>query len=671
MIRHELRWALLGGLLGLSIVFLPGCPKKCGPGNCAGCCNAKNECTQAGDTTACGLSGVACSACADGQACTEGTCVTASVDDGGVDAGPGPCVRDDDCRYLNEGDVCDTSTGKCIPGRGCANSYECQVNDPNDPCYMFGGQCRCDTHDAPDSGGVYNYTGTCRRRLGPCDQCQDSTQCGDDVVLFGPPGVGAAKCLSLPNDDGGAKYCLYQMVGQCACGTSAYVPASGSNYTMCKPQTDSCQSVGCNTDKQCSSGNVCTVNQPDAGIGACGGVCVPRCRWSFTPPAGLVAPGCPPGQTCWVDSANLDPTSVYYGSGRCKPPCADNTDCQLSSANPFGGTNLKCAGEKLTGGGLSDLRCRANGECMDNAECPELPNTQPYLGYCNRGSFQCKTDCRVGQDPVTGQGYSDCRLPYACRPDGGANTCIKMSCHEQGGAAIACSRSYYCCGDDKNGDGTADPCPPTGQDDVGCYPAPIPPFCTTCQSNADCANPANPTWMTCANGSKSPNCSTLPPICVYAGDKGGQQGVSICAPATYNDQSVVAGTVTRKSSLGCPMGYQVTFLEPDFVNGGTYCGGGVDCCASDADCQKGGAVNGHCGPDPTSPLPDGGTRKACLCTVGGTNPDCPIDGDAGITTVCRTGVAGQTEACILSVVCMPTPGLTYQPSGPPVYGCGL
>ena len=62
-----------------------------------------------------------------------------------------------------------------------------------------------------------------------------------------------------------------------------------------------------------------------------------------------------PGETCWVDSANLDPSSNYYGSGRCKPACQGDTDCKRSAGNPFGGDNLKCAGEKLADGTTRDL----------------------------------------------------------------------------------------------------------------------------------------------------------------------------------------------------------------------------------------------------------------------------------------------------------------------------
>ncbi len=319
------------------------------------------------------------------------------------------CFRDDDCRA--NGQVCDTATGRCIPGRGCATNTECQFLDPADPCFLAGDQCRCDLNDGPTG-----FAGTCRRRLGVCDRCTEDSQCGNDVIIFGPPtGTGAGRCLPFMGDPSGARYCRRQRVGQCACG---FID-DGTGY--CAPQANSCAMIGCNTDAQCSSGSVCTVSRPDAGTGACAGVCVPRCRWDFARQE-LATPGCPPGQTCWVDSANLSPVSIFYGAGRCRPPCTSTMDCALSASNPFGGTNLVCAPEN-SGGTFTANRCRASGFCMDDAECPQQPPTAPARGYCDRATRTCNTDCRLGVDPVTGVPWNDCRAPYTCVSDGGMASC--------------------------------------------------------------------------------------------------------------------------------------------------------------------------------------------------------------------------------------------------------
>ena len=77
--------------------------------------------------------------------------------------------------------------------------------------------------------------GTCRLRKGPCEECIADSECGSDVVIFGPPdGIGAGRCKTLPNDMSGKKYCSYQRVGQCACGTID----DGTGF--CRPQSNSC-----------------------------------------------------------------------------------------------------------------------------------------------------------------------------------------------------------------------------------------------------------------------------------------------------------------------------------------------------------------------------------------------------------------------------------------------
>lgn len=665
MNSRQFQWALLGAAMGLVIAVTPGCTKKCGPDNCTGCCASETECVTSITTAACGQGGSACAVCGVDQLCEGGQCVTpvvdAGMDDAGlVDAGPPPCTNDFDCLPLQNGSVCDFSTGQCVQGPGCNFDSDCQSLVAEDKCYKYGQQCICDTRDKPQGT---SFQGVCRLRKGACEECEINRECGDDSLIFGPPeGIGAGKCAQLMGDMSGKKYCLYQRVGQCACGTID----DGTGY--CKPQSNSCDQVGCNVDKDCSSGSVCTVNQPDAGVASCGGICVPRCRWDFLTKQ-LIAPGCGPGLTCWVDSANLDPTSIYYGSGRCKPPCQNDNDCKAGAGNPFGGDNLKCAGEQLAGGGTSAKRCRANGECMDNNECPELPNDQPYLGYCDRAAFTCETDCRPGQDPVTGLPFKDCRTPYACAVDGGTNYCRLQTCVEQGGAGVACAQGEYCCGEDKNRDGTADPCPPPAdRNAAGCYKAPVPPFCTTCMSSDECANPNLPAWLSggnaCANGSKAPSCSPLPPRCMTI-PVGMMAQINVCAPATWNDTTLDSlGRI--KSDLGCPVNYNESYLRIDRAEQSD------NYCETNDDCNVG-TDAGSCEPDPELRLMDGGLLKSCRCTAG--NPgtpargQCPNDPDAGIISECRTGVAGQRLSCIETVVCTPSAVILTSPTD--MYGCGL
>ncbi len=333
----------------------------------------------------------------------------AAVTDAGFDAGVpdagSRCRVDFDCGAHQ---ICNATTGACVTGPTCTSDFNCQSLDPQDRCYRYGQQCTCDT--SAQGGGV------CRLRKGPCEECTSDSQCGSDAIIFGPPdGAGAGRCLELPSDPSGKKYCRYQRVGSCACGRVN----DGTDY--CRPLSNTCGTPGCNVDRECPGGTVCSVKLPISST--CGGSCVPRCRWDFATRS-LAAPGCPAGESCWVDSANLDPSAIAYGTGHCKPPCSSTTDCQASSTNPFGGTNLTCASELLATGTQSPRRCRANGACMDTLECPAPAPGQPNLGYCDPASFTCHADCRTGTEPSTGLPFPDCRPPSTCVVGTVSNTCL-------------------------------------------------------------------------------------------------------------------------------------------------------------------------------------------------------------------------------------------------------
>jgi hypothetical protein len=76
----------------------------CGPQNCAGCCDANNNC-QAGDTSmACGLGGQMCDVCPPTASCTTGTCQAATC-------GPANCTGCCDGNNVCEPGFLDTDCG--------------------------------------------------------------------------------------------------------------------------------------------------------------------------------------------------------------------------------------------------------------------------------------------------------------------------------------------------------------------------------------------------------------------------------------------------------------------------------------------------------------------------------------------------------------------------------
>ncbi|MBL8956296.1 MAG: hypothetical protein JNK82_36320 [Myxococcaceae bacterium] len=597
----------------------------------------------------------------------------------------GKCAQDDDCSALGKtGRRCLETTGKCsaVGVQACNTDPNCNTSpDFDNYCFTGGIQCRCVIE--PNDAGAQ---GVCHRRNAQCTECTTAAQCGT-APHFEPQG----DCRTIAGDASGKKYCLYRRMGQCACGY--FQDMNG----FCAPEAPrTCANPGCIADKDCPGGSVCNTAR-------C--ACEPRCRWDFNRKE-IAAPGCPPGQTCWVDSENLDPQSVYYGSGRCRPPCANDTECQYDQmTNPNGGTNLRCAGEKLTGGGLSEKRCRAVGDCMDNLECTPPPDTQPYLGYCDRGTFTCHDmDCRTGNDPITGTPYKDCRMPFACRQMAGNGTCVLQNCAEQGGAQRACSIGNMCCGDDKTNNDAGDNCPaPSEQNEVGCYRAPSPPYCKSCSFDCDSmtgvcnilqdCDTGVPSYLSsggtdnCTNGSKSPSCALwpngtpMPNVChVYKRDQSaiGQVFYGFCQASTHNDLTVKANGVSAAQNA-CPAVFSAAWhpvLSPPTVRGLVTAGlvnQNDNYCNEDSDCQLGGADAGRCVETALIPVRmDGTRRKACLCNAGSTG-QCPNDPDAGVISFCRAStVPGSETICVSSAVCdVGRPYLFSDAGIGPLFGCGL
>ncbi|MGQ0507537.1 MAG: hypothetical protein ACT4TC_19720 [Myxococcaceae bacterium] len=568
-------------------------------------------------------------------------------DDAGIDAGipdAGPvdagffCSSDLQCEQFKKGLRCDTIDGRCIAATGCQFDSNCQSSDPDDYCFEGDVQCRCITTDSrPDSG----LPGICQRRKKVCEECTADVECGNTGV-FNPVGA----CKALPTDTSGKKYCLRAKVGSTC---KAGMVDDGTGF--CKPQNNNCSSFGCAEDKDCDPGSACNTRT---------GLCERRCRWDFT--AKESVPGCgnenSKAKVCWVDSDSLNPASPSYGSGRCKLPCAQDSDCLKSDVNPQGGENLKCAGEKQKDGTVTAKRCRAKGDCMDRLECPANPSSQPELGYCDLAKFACFSDCRLGKDPVTQAPFADCQSSHQCAPGpvaGGPNVCRKQPCAEAGGTK-ACAQGQLCCGEDRNGDGVAEPCPAGVAFEANkCYDPPRPPYCTVCASNADCTKFPG---MGGRDGG-----TPLPSLCLD-NINGFALPAAVCQLSTVNDFTLQADGQTA-AKRGCPAQYEVN-LGPVPTAGAVE----FDMCTTDADCRAGhDAGVGKCGSDPRRKLPDAGTVKSCLCDNSTKAWVCPRVPGETFFSICPALPGPQ--ACAQSVTCAPTAGQLAAPSGAPSYGCGL
>lgn len=312
---------------GAFVLLLSNCSTpapRCDPQSCAGCCDL-GQCVVGNTLAQCGSLGVTCEACRSSEVCSLGQCVLATggggggsvgggggatgggsatgggggaigggggaigggggatgggAGDGGTDAGTG-CTSDFTC---DAGLICES--GACLAGTACTADFDCQSLDSQDRCYRYGRQCTCDT--------------ACRVRKAPCDECTSDLECGVDVVIFGPPdGQGAGRCKTLPNDTSGTKYCSYQRVGTCACGTID----DGTGF--CRPQSNSCAQVSCNADRDCPSNRVCL----NADAGTCAGLCVNCSATNATPVPRLTA--CTPAQLAADPDCALGNTTSF------------------------------------------------------------------------------------------------------------------------------------------------------------------------------------------------------------------------------------------------------------------------------------------------------------------------------------------------------------------------
>jgi hypothetical protein len=190
--------------------------------------------------------------------------------------------------------------------------------------------------------------------------------------------------------------------------------------------------------------------------------------------------------------------------------------------------------------------------------------------------------------------------------------------------------------------------------------------------DAECAALMPPSWVTCANGSKSPNCSTLKPSCQYAGDRGMSAGIGVCMVPTVNDEGSVTYRYgdTKKNLIACPSNYSVTYIrpQPNPAQGVGYCQTNEDCSVLP---DGGSSDAGICETDMTLRLQDGGYLKACRCDAKTGDAQCP-NGPAPIGEVrsfCKDGPTGSRQYCIETAVCTPPRGSVYQPAD--MFGCGL
>jgi hypothetical protein len=212
-------------------------PPTCGPSNCNGCCDVKTGCVPSPVAPQCGTGGGACSTCAAGQECVNGTCkCTPSKCTG--------CCQGDNCMAGTSNPACGSGGAACVACTGTntcsATTHTCQAASTCSSSNCGAGKC-CSTSGSCVNGGL---NGSCGTNGVKCADCTKTSQicmapgytCGTSSNCSSCAGV-AGKCCSSS--------------GTCVSGSSS--TACGTNGAAC---SDCTSTIDPFPSMQCSS-NTC------------------------------------------------------------------------------------------------------------------------------------------------------------------------------------------------------------------------------------------------------------------------------------------------------------------------------------------------------------------------------------------------------------------------------
>ncbi|OQB15445.1 MAG: hypothetical protein BWY17_02182 [Deltaproteobacteria bacterium ADurb.Bin207] len=339
----------------------------CDPTNCAGCCDAWNQCNWGGDPWACGFGGGGCEDCASqGLTCDPfwGGCVTVEP------CGPWNCLG------------CCDMVGNCQWG---ADDWACGGNgELCQDCSAFNSSCDSQTHTCTGTQlcGPENCKGCCDPYSGQCRMGWDPWACGSagqicqdctgSNMICGDSPFGGGQCLSI------SQTCGPNCKGCCACNTTGCQCLGGTDIKACGHDGQICQdcTIG---QGQCihePMGNTCISTPPPP---TCGPWNCPGCCVDGTPPTcveGLDAWQCGwGGQFCSVCYPGEACVWQPWGGGQCMamtdwgPP--DGGPADAGMADGFAGCNASnCAGCCGANGqcraGKSVHQCGRNGELCEN-----------------------------------------------------------------------------------------------------------------------------------------------------------------------------------------------------------------------------------------------------------------------------------------------------------------
>ncbi len=276
--------------------------------------------------------------------------------------GPVYCLEQADCP---SGFACDTWTGLCV----CASSGVCPDQQLCNPytglCEIQEGRCASNAACAPSE--YCGADGQCARRLGLCEPCRSSNQCGSDQDLCLPSGACGLDCSG--NLDACPPGSICWPFGQ----TAQCVPALG----------DCSVPPRCRADADCPPGNTCTE-------GSCQAACAEHsdcpAQWR------CVDRLCRAPTSCNHEEANC-PAGTSCQAGRCLPGCVNNSGCALGEICAEGRCETGCTNHSDC---PLDRACQA-GQCVDEVctgnQCAPACQVDLFCGpgrHCDRRRAQCQ-----------------------------------------------------------------------------------------------------------------------------------------------------------------------------------------------------------------------------------------------------------------------------------------
>ncbi|MEZ4410941.1 MAG: hypothetical protein R3A52_31355 [Polyangiales bacterium] len=560
-----------------------------GYGDCDGDASNGCETTLASSAQHCGACG---RACADGQVCRAGTCVTTAVT---CEAGRGNCDGLDANACEVDLGASREHCGRC--GMACA--------PPNAVGACVGGQCR---------------VGACMAGVGDCDGnpangCETDTRssnahCGGCGVACARAN-GAAQCVmgvcALRSCDAGFGDCDGDPANGCEADTRGSVANCGGCGVRCAPAhavgmcaMGACRVASCEAgwaDCDGNPGNGCEVDTRSsaANCGACGRLC------SLPNTTAACA-----GGVCGF-------AACAAGFGDCDRAAANGceTDVRASDAH-CGACGRACgAGQRCVAGSCA-LTCPV-GQTVCGGACANLMTDAANCGACGRA-------CPSGQRCASGACVLTCPTGQAACGTACAN--LQTDAANCGACGRACPTGQSC---------VAGACAlvcPAGQSACGgqCVDTRASlAHCGAC--GAACAAPANGT-VACVAGTCTPTCSAGYADCDRAPANGCE------AALTSNESCGACGVVCPSNGSAfhtsersqCVMGRCTIACDPGYRD----CDG-----VPNNGCETAGACPGEdagvvdAGP-PDAGTPDAGTPDAGTPDVGAPDVGTP---DAGAPDV--------------------------------------